>query len=70
MANYRTVTCNSCEVLVINNVICHELGCPDKWRDEVRHCKECGTKFKPDSIGQVCCSEECAGIYYGVLKED
>ena len=29
MAKYRTVTCASCELLVINNVICHETGCPD-----------------------------------------
>ena len=39
MPKYRTVTCASCEVLVINNVICHELGCPNAWKDETRECK-------------------------------
>lgn len=26
----RPVTCDSCAVLVINNVVCHEFGCPKK----------------------------------------
>ena len=36
MPKYRPVICDSCEVLVINNVICHETGCPDAWKDETR----------------------------------
>ena len=61
----RTVTCNSCEVLVINNVICHEIGCPEAWRDETRYCKWCGSKFKPEHPDQRFDNDDCAEIYYG-----
>ena len=60
---YRAVTCDSCEVLVINNVICHEKGCPDAWKDEMRACKWCGTKFKPADRNQVFCDSGCAEAY-------
>jgi hypothetical protein len=61
----RTITCNSCEVLVINNIICHESGCPDAWMDETRSCKWCGGKFKPEGRDQKFCDDECAEAYYG-----
>ena len=59
----RTVTCDSCAVLVINNVICHENGCPDAWKDEVRSCKWCGTEFKPADRWQQFCCDDCAETY-------
>ena len=52
--------CNSCEVLYINGLKCHEHGCPDAWRDEIRECKYCGIKFKPEDPLQDCCSDECS----------
>ena len=64
MAKYRTVTCDSCEVLVINNVICHETGCPDAWKDEIRECKWCGRCFKPEERGQEFCDSDCAEAYH------
>jgi hypothetical protein len=63
MKRHRTVTCSSCEVLVINNVICHEIGCPDAWKDEVRKCKWCGQRFKPEDRNQVFCNSDCAEAY-------
>jgi len=60
---YRTVTCDSCEVLVINNVICHEHGCPSAWKDEVRECKWCGQRFKPADCDQRFCDDSCAEAY-------
>jgi hypothetical protein len=60
---YRTVTCDSCEVLVINNVICHETGCPNAWKDEVRECKWCGQRFKPADRDQYFCEDSCAECY-------
>ena len=63
MAKYRTVTCASCEVLVINNVICHETGCPDAWKDETRNCVWCGRPFKPADRGQDFCDDSCAEAY-------
>ena len=64
MAKYRTVTCDSCEVLVINNVICHETGCPDAWKDETRKCKWCGRSFKPEERSQEFCDSDCAEAYH------
>ena len=63
MAKYRTVTCDSCEVLVINNVICHERGCPNAWKDEVRECTWCGCPFRPADRGQDFCDDSCAEAY-------
>ena len=64
MAKYRTVTCDSCEVLVINNVICHETGCPDAWKDESRECKWCGRRFRPKARNQEFCDADCAEAYH------
>ena len=64
MAKYRTVTCASCEVLVINNVICHEIGCPAAWKDETRECKWCGRCFKPEERSQKFCDSDCAETYH------
>jgi len=63
MPEYRTVTCDSCEILVINNVICHETGCPNAWKDETRVCKWCGRSFKPKNRHQQCCDSACAESY-------
>ena len=60
----RRVRCDSCEVLVINGVICHELGCPGAWKDETRTCKWCGTEFKPEDRRQRFCDEDCARSYF------
>ena len=56
--------CNSCEVLYINGVKCHETGCPDSYKDETRSCKWCGCEFKPYDELQNLCSEDCAESYY------
>jgi hypothetical protein len=61
---YRTVTCNSCAVLVINNHICHEHGCPEAYKDEIRECKWCGQNFKPENNDQQFCSTDCNEAYY------
>lgn len=61
---YRTVTCDSCQVLVINNHICHEHGCPEAYKDEVRECKWCGSNFKPENNDQQFCCDDCNEAYY------
>lgn len=58
--------CNSCEILSINGVLCHELGCPEAWKDEVRECKWCGEKFKPERDYQDCCSHSCEVAYHNL----
>ena len=60
----KNTKCNSCEVLYINGVKCHEHGCPEAYKDEVRECKWCGQEFEPEDRNQVLCSEECAEAYY------
>jgi len=59
------MNCQSCEALTINNVYCHELGCPDAWRDYTRECRECGGAFKPENADQVFCDGNCAAAWYG-----
>jgi len=63
MPEYRTVTCDLCDVLVINNVICHETGCPNAWKDETRECKWCGRCFRPENRNQEFCGSACAESY-------
>lgn len=53
-----------CEKLRINGVLTHEIGCPEAWRDYEQECKWCGQSFKPEEMGQDCCSEQCAEAYY------
>ena len=56
--------CDSCEVLNINGVNCHEIGCPDSWRDYDKDCMWCGTQFSPEYKEQECCCQECVEAYY------
>jgi hypothetical protein len=55
--------CQSCEVMMINGVLCHEIGCPDAWMDETRTCPWCGTVFRPEDRNQRFCDESCAEAY-------
>jgi hypothetical protein len=63
MHKYRPVKCDSCDVAVINNIICHETGCPNAWKDETRECKWCGRSFKPAEKNQEYCDSDCAKSY-------
>lgn len=58
-------TCESCQVVRINGVLCHETGCPDAWKTATRDCKECGREFRPKERGQKCCSKRCNRAYFG-----
>lgn len=64
------VTCDSCQVMVINGHICHERGCPDAWKDEIRECKACGCEFHPDNDNQQFCDDNCYNMYYGYPTQD
>jgi hypothetical protein len=56
--------CNSCEVLYINGVKTHEIGCPEAYKDTKKICKWCGIAFVPDEKGQLTCSSECSEAYH------
>lgn len=60
----KTITCDSCDVLIVNNVICHESGCSNSWCDSKRECNWCGQTFNPLSEDQTCCDQSCAQSYY------
>lgn len=56
--------CNQCEMLSINGVPCHEIGCPnsnaewDETREEWVHyttCFECGCDVECDKLGRYWC---------------
>ena len=64
MKTKKKVSCNSCEIMYINGIRCHERGCPDAWKDKKRICKWCGCEFKPETKHQTACSEECAEAYF------
>ena len=61
--------CDQCEVLYINGVKCHEIGCPDAWRDYERSCKWCDADFMPQEQHQLTCSPSCA-MAFGGLSEN
>ena len=58
-------SCSSCQLLRINGVVCHEIGCPEAWRDDTRTCPECGGVFAPEYRDDKFCSECCAANYAG-----
>jgi hypothetical protein len=58
--------CQSCQALRINGVLCHEIGCPDAWKDYSRECKNCGCNFRPEESDQQFCDEGCAASYWGL----
>ena len=61
--------CESCETLMINGVLCHEIGCPDAWKDYIRECEECGTNFKPKERWQELCSD-CREEYENAIEQE
>ena len=63
---YKHVTCDDCSVLVINNVICHEHGCPSAYKTTIRECRECGNEFTPENNNQLFCSDQCYSVYNGL----
>jgi hypothetical protein len=64
------VSCSSCQVMVINGVRCHEYGCREAWRDEIRDCKWCGSEFEPQEWWTQFCDGACHAAYDGVSIED
>ena len=56
--------CDSCEVVYINGVKCHETNCPDAWIGSNKECKWCGTVFELEYSNQDLCSIECEEDYY------
>jgi hypothetical protein len=61
---YSKAICDSCQIVAVNGVACHEQGCTEAWKDELRECRWCDNTFKPLSQEQKCCDDSCHEAYY------
>ena len=59
--------CGSCDSATINGVYCHETGCPDAYKTEIRSCKWCGSEPEPEHPRQQFCENLCYAYYYGQI---
>ena len=53
----REYYCDSCEMLGINGMACHETGCPDAWKDYKIACFQCGCDFQRENRHQAVCRD-------------
>lgn len=51
------MACDSCQMISIQGVPCHETGCPDAWQETMIECRECGFNFYRDERYQTTCSD-------------
>ena len=62
--------CDQCQMVSINGVNCHEIGCPNAKEDYAKRdgCQWCGKELSGDNYyfnGQLAfCDEDCCGCYY------
>lgn len=56
-ARTKTGRCDSCEVVYINGVRCHEQGCPEAWKEKKVACFVCGFDFQPEERYQNVCPD-------------
>ena len=48
--------CDACKPVMINKSLVHEHGCPMRWKDETRTCRECGDEFTPGAYTDWLCA--------------
>lgn len=58
--------CDSCQLLRINGLVCHETGCPQAHVGTLRECDWCGTEFGPETRWQRFCCDDCTQCYHVV----
>ena len=58
--------CDQCQIVYINGMRCHEIGCPEAWKDYIIDCPECGTSFVPEEKEQTFCCEDCWRSHSGL----
>ena len=64
-----SIPCDQCEVLIIDGVPCHEIGCPNSWKHPTTGkpyptpCFECGCDFEPEE--RPCRCAVCPGCATG-----
>lgn len=67
--------CDHCEVMYINGIKCHEIGCPVAYLDYTAECRWCGQKIKPyegirEPDGRSFCDNSCYCYYYNLPCEE
>lgn len=55
----KRLHCDSCVMITINGIKCHETGCPKMYLDEKRECQWCGTEYTPKTRFQTTCCDDC-----------
>ena len=62
--------CDGCQLLFINGAMCHEIGCPESWKDYSIECHECGCDFirseRSEAVCPDCAAENDQEIPYGM----
>jgi hypothetical protein len=53
----RKVKCDQCQLLRINGVVCHEIGCPNATVSKT--CKWCDREFRTKDRFRQTCSPGC-----------
>lgn len=66
----KKIKCDSCNLVMISGVLCHETGCPDSWRFKEIECPWCGSKFVPEERDQEFCDDSCYLSYWGLDCEE
>ena len=51
--------CDGCRLAVIDGQLCHEIGCPESWRDTAISCHDCGCDFIRSERNEIVCPD-CA----------
>ena len=49
--------CEQCEIMFINGIKTHEIGCPDSWKDYSIDCQVCGFEFIREGQYQATCND-------------
>lgn len=47
--------CDGCSPSRVCDVLVHEKGCPEAWRDDGKRCPDCGCKFHTKFAQEVIC---------------
>jgi len=52
------MSCSQCQLMRIQGIVCHEIGCPLAYKDQLYECEICGNDFPPENRWDVVC-EDC-----------
>ena len=62
------IKCDSCQLVRIQGKACHEIGCPDSWKNQTRECHCCEFDFIPEDRFQSYCDDCLNHIELGDME--